>query len=213
MRRLIAISTLVTLAGCTGGDGAAAPSGTKAEKPAPTAAAAPAEPAAPATTDGEITATIGGEALTFSHLPADANFILKLNFGIQGSTAPEGGATLQIMSTAPFPTEGPFPATVESESSEAYFEHHKKVMAGEAERRLQRNINLIYDQADGTGWFGPVVLEVTSFDAGRLVGTFKATLRSKKKEGGDPKEATGKIDVVMKTPAAGRVVEEAVTGK
>jgi hypothetical protein len=179
-----------------------------------------AEPAVEETIEGTMEATIGGEKMTFSHFPKTSNYLLKTNLGIQGFTEP-GGASLQIVAVQR--TLGPdtkYPYELRSATAkeqQAMLKAHQAALkAGKRSPMALAMVMLSYRGKDDvklvdTGF----VLNVESFDGSRLKGTFDGTLKPKKaKDKSDHVAVTdGKVDVVLHSPAAGRMIEKAATGQ
>ncbi len=220
----IAALLLLTLVACSDSKSKSGDTPPAADDKAKSADTEPADdkvdPPAADTAEGSIEATIGGEKMSFSHLPKDSNYMLKTNMGIEALTEP-GGAALLI--TVMHRTLGPdtkYPHVLQSSTPEELTKMHKEhqaaLKAGEASKMAIAQVSLIYVAKDGAKLFDTnLVLKVESFDGSRLKGSFDATLKPKRsKDGVEPVALTeGTFDVVLKTPAAGRAVEKAVTGE
>jgi hypothetical protein len=235
---LLGLSLALAL-GCDDGDTAAEPTadsgsgkadGAKAEQPPATAAKVDAPAAEPpakeaseqpaaAVTEGSIRANIGGAELEFSHLPADSNYVMQTNMGVMGHTEP-GGPSIKIM--AMHRTLGPdteYPTELRSataEEQQTMLKEHKAALKAGTQSRIgaMPNVAMIYTDAAGKEYFDMnFVLTVSEFDGKRLKGTFgEGALRPKKAKDASQNLAVsgGSIDVVVKVPAAGLMVEKAV---
>ncbi|MDX1384951.1 MAG: hypothetical protein R3190_14960 [Thermoanaerobaculia bacterium] len=214
MRRSAIVTTLVLTAACGAGGGDREPPRAAGEEGRRAAVARPVETETPPeVAEGSLEATIDGKPVRLTRLLAKDNYVLATNFGFGGFTAPEGGAEIRLIGMhQTIPTGGPFPMTLRTGTAdEAFMARHRKYLEEGGERPMVEKMALLYVDEAGAKYFSDVELVVESFDRGKVVATFEATLAPAKS--GDPIHVTGgRLEVAVTTPVAGRLVERATVG-
>jgi len=210
--RIFPLAALGLVIAC-GGEGEPSAPTPEAGETAATAPAAEPKVAATETTSGFINVTIGGEAMTFAHLPSGENYVLATNVGLNGTTDVDGGAELRVMGM--FQTvspDGPFPQVLDTEDMQLYMKRRQEDQAAGKASSLARSLQVLYTTSAGAKHIGTGMLTVSSYDGSKMVGTLTATLRLE--GGGEPVQLTdGTFEVTVKSPIAGRAVEKLVTGR
>jgi len=156
-------------------------------------------------TEGKITATVGGQALQFTELLADDNYVIGTGFGLLG-TQTESGARLQI--GAMFQTLTPeteLPWEVRTETMQEAMDRRAS-----GDRSPPKSVFVRYTDDQGRQYYDlDPGLTITAFDRATVTGTFTASLQEKKGEG--RLEVTdGAFEIRVKSPFAAEVVETAV---
>jgi hypothetical protein len=156
-------------------------------------------------TKGEITATVGGQALQFTELLADDNYVIGTGFGLLGTHA-ESGARLQIgtmFQTLTLETELPW--EVRAETMQEAMDRRAT-----GDRSPPKTVFVRYTDSQGREYYDSnPSLTITAFDGATVAGTITASLQEKKGEG--RLEVTdGAFEVRVKSPFAAKAVETAV---
>jgi len=156
-------------------------------------------------TKGEIKAVIDGQAVSFTELLADDNYVMGTGIGLAG-TSPETGTRFQVQTmfmTLTLETELPW--EVRAETMEEAMERHQT-----GDRSPPKSVFIRYEDADGRGFYdaNPSVT-ITAFDGTTVTGTFTSTLQEKKGNG-RIEVTNGAFEVRVKSPMAAKVVETTV---